>query len=192
VFNDLETGGATTSDCRHRRPHWQVLGAGERLASHAPLQTCVAHLIRNSLAYAGWKERRALAEALKPIYTAATAESAQAQLDAFDARPWGKRFPPEASAWRRASAQVIPLFAYPPDLKRVIYTTNGIERSNAQLRKSLKTRVHFPSDDAANKLICLALRKITVSWGLPAKARKAVMNQFAILYGDRLLLQPTA
>jgi putative transposase len=191
VFNDLKARGvndiliAVTDGLK---------GMSEALESVFPattLQTCVVHLIRNSLAYAGWKERRALAEAIKPIYTAATAEAAQAQLDAFEAGLWGKRFPPVASAWRRAWVQVIPFFAFPPDLRRVIYTTNGIESINAQLRKILKTRGHFPSDDAANKLIWLALRKITVSWRFPAKTWKAAMNQFAILYGDRFL-QPTA
>ena len=191
VFNDLKTRGvndiliAVTDGLK---------GMPEALASVFPattLQTCIVHLIRHSLEYANWKERRALAEAIKPIYTAASAEAAQAQLDAFEAGPWGKRFPPVVSAWRRSWDKVIPFFAFPPDVRRVIYTTNSIESINAQLRKIIKTRGHFPSDDAANKLIWLALRKITVAWRCPAKTWKAAMNQFAILYADRFL-QPTA
>ncbi len=149
------------------------------------LQTCIVHLIRNSLDYASWKDRKLLAAAIRPIYTAANAEAAQGELDAFEQGPWGKKFPTVVAAWRRAWSHVIPFFAFPPQIRRVIYTTNAIESINARLRKIIKTRGHFPSDDAAAKLIWLALRNITADWGRAAHNWKEAMNQFAILYEDR-------
>ena len=151
----------------------------------ATLQTCIVHLIRNSLDYASWKERKPLAAAIKPIYKAASAEVAEAELDAFEQGPWGQKFPTVVASWRRAWTQVIPFFAFPPAIRKVIYTTNAIESVNSQLRKIIKTRGHFPSDDAATKLIWLALRNITADWGRAAHDWKAAMNQFAILYRDR-------
>ena len=152
------------------------------------------HLIRNSLDYASWKERKALAAAIRPIYTASSAEAALAELEAFTQGPWGQKFPTVAAAWRRAWDRVIPFFAFSPAIRRVIYapkevplgdTTNAIESINARLRKIIKTRGHFPSDDAASKLIWLALRNITADWGRAAKDWKEAMNQFAILYAER-------
>jgi len=185
VFNDLKTRGvadiliAVTDGLK---------GMAEALAVVYPattLQTCIVHLIRNSLDYASWKDRRALAAAIKPIYTAASAESAEEELTAFEAGPWGERFPTVAASWRRAWSNVIPFFAFPPAVRRVIYTTNAIESVNARLRKIIKTRGHFPSDEAASKLIWLALRNITAKWSHAAHDWKAAMNQFAILYQDR-------
>ena len=185
VFNDLKTRGvndiliAVTDGLK---------GMPEALATVFPattLQTCIVHLIRNSLDYASWKDRKLLAAAIRPIYTAANAEAAQGELDAFEQGPWGKKFPTVVAAWRRAWSQVIPFFAFPPQIRKVIYTTNAIESVNARLRKIIKTRGHFPSDDAATKLIWLALRNITADWGRAAKDWKEAMNQFAILYEDR-------
>lgn len=185
VFNDLKTRGcndiliAVTDGLK---------GMGEALAVVFPattLQTCIVHLIRNSLDYASWTERKALAAAIKPIYRAVSAEAALAELDAFEHSQWGKKFPTVVAAWRRAWDKVIPFFAFPPEVRRVIYTTNAIESVNARLRKIIKTRGHFPSDEAATKLIWLALRNITNDWGRAANNWKSAMNQFAILYEDR-------
>ena len=185
VFNDLKTRGvadiliAVTDGLK---------GMPEALAAVFPattLQTCIVHLIRNSLDYASWKDRKALAAAIRPIYTATSAEAAMVELDAFAQGPWGEKFPTVAAAWRRAWDRVIPFFAFPPPIRRVIYTTNAIESVNARLRKIIKTRGHFPSDDAASKLIWLALRNITADWGRAAKDWKDAMNQFAILYAER-------
>ena len=185
VFNDLKTRGchdlliAVTDGLK---------GMGEALAVVYPattLQTCLVHLIRNSLDYASWKDRKPLAAAIKPIYTAPSAEAALAELEAFEQGDWGRKFPTVVAAWRRAWDRVIPFFAFPPEVRRVIYTTNAIESVNARLRKIIKTRGHFPSDDAATKLIWLALRNITADWGRPANHWKAAMNQFAILFEDR-------
>jgi transposase-like protein len=185
VFNDLKTRGvndtliAVTDGLK---------GMAEALGAIYPattLQTCIVHLIRNSLDYASWKDRRALAAAIKPIYTAPSAEAAEAELAQFEAGPWGQRFPTVAAAWRRAWSNVIPFFAFPPAVRKVIYTTNAIESVNARLRKIIKTRGHFPSDEAATKLIWLALRNITAKWSHAAHDWKQAMNQFAILYQDR-------
>jgi transposase-like protein len=163
-------------------------GMSEALAAVFPattLQTCIVHLLRHSLEFASWKTRKPLAAALRPIYTAPSAEAAAAALEAFAAGPWGERFPMIAASWRRAWTHVIPFFAFPPEVRRVIYTTNTLENVNRQLRKTLKTRGHFPTDEAATKLIWLALRHVMADWHRPAPAWKAAMNQFAILYEDR-------
>jgi putative transposase len=185
VFNDLKTRGCNdiliaVTDGLKGMP--EALGA---VFPATTLQTCIVHLIRNSLDYASWKDRKALAAAIKPIYTAPSAETAQAELQAFEGGPWGIKFPTVAAAWRKAWDKVIPFFAFPPQVRKVIYTTNAIESVNARLRKIIKTRGHFPSDEAATKLIWLALRNITADWGRPANTWKVAMNQFAILYEDR-------
>jgi putative transposase len=185
VFNDLKTRGvadiliAVTDGLK---------GIGDALGAVFPattLQTCIVHLIRNSLDYASWKDRRQLAQALRPIYGAASADAAAAELDAFEQGQWGCKLPTVVAAWRRAWDRVIPFFAFPPAVRRVVYTTNAIESVHARLRKIIKTRGHFPSDDAANKLIWLALRNITADWGRSAMEWREAMNQFAIAYGDR-------
>lgn len=163
-------------------------GMSEALTAIFPattLQTCIVHLIRNSLDFANWKERKPLATALRAIYTAPSAEAAGAALDAFERGPWGVKFPTVVASWRRAWAHVIPFFAFPPEVRRVIYTTNALESVHAQLRKIIKTRGHFPNDDAATKLIWLALRNITAKWERGAPSWRAAMRQFAILYEDR-------
>jgi len=157
----------------------------EAIFPQTTLQTCIVHLIRHSLEYASYRDRRPLALALQAIYTAPTAEAAAAALDAFDASPVGARFPTVTAAWRRAWTQVVPFFAFPPAIRRVLYTTNALENVNRQLRKIIKTRGHFPNDDAATKLLWLALRNVTVKWAKTATGWPAAMNHFAILYGDR-------
>lgn len=126
----------------------------------AQIQTCIVHLIRNSTTLASWQDRKGLAAALKPVYHAPNAEAAEAELDAFAAGLWGKKFPTVAAMWRRQWQQVIPFFAYPPEVRTIIYTTNAIESLNMRLRKIVKNRGHFPTDEAATKLLFLALRNI--------------------------------
>ncbi|RPH56937.1 MAG: IS256 family transposase [Acidobacteria bacterium] len=185
VFTDLKTRGchdiliAVTDGLK---------GMSDALTAVYPattLQTCIVHLIRNSLDFANWKERKPLAMALRPIYTAANAEVAGAALDTFERGPWGTKFPTVVASWRRTWTHVIPFFAFPPDVRRVIYTTNALESVHAQLRKIIKTRGHFPNDEAATKLMWLALRNITAKWERGAIYWKTAMNQFAILYPDR-------
>jgi transposase-like protein len=151
------------------------------------VQTCIVHLIRNSLDYASWKDRKAIAAELRPIYTAATVETAQAALEEFSSSRWGEKYPTIAQSWRRSWQNVIPFFAFPPEVRRVIYTTNVIESLHMQLRKIIKNRGHFPNDDAAIKLIWLALRNIRDGKVASAREWKLAMNQFAVLYGDRFV-----
>jgi putative transposase len=188
VFNDLRTRGVLDILIAVTDGLTGMPAALEAVFAKTTLQTCIVHLIRNSLDYASWKDRKALAAALRPIYAAVSAEAALAALDAFEDGEWGQKFPTVVAAWRRAWDRVIPFFAFPPAIRRVIYTTNAIESVNARLRKIIKTRGHFPTDDAANKLIWLALRNITADWGKAAHNWKEAMNQFAILYDDRFNL----
>jgi putative transposase len=191
VFSDLKTRGcqdiliAVTDGLQ---------GMPEALAAVYPqttLQTCIVHLIRHTLEFANWKERKPMATALRAIYTAPNADAAAKALDGFERGPWGTKFPMAVAAWRRAWTHVIPFFAFPPEVRRVVYTTNALESVHAQLRKIIKTRGHFPNDDAATKLIWLALRNITAKWARGAIYWKSAMRQFAILYDDRFLVRST-
>jgi putative transposase len=170
-------------------------GMSEALAAVFPLttlQTCIVHLIRHSLDFASARERTLLAAALRPIYTAASAEVAEEALEAFARSALGTRFPTVVASWRRAWLQVIPFFAFPPAVRRVIYTTNALESVNAGVRKIIKTRGHFPTDEAATKLIWLALRNLTARWGGKASNYwHLAMQQFAILFEDRFTTPAT-
>lgn len=149
------------------------------------VQTCIVHLLRYSLSLASWADRRRLVPGLREIYRAATVEEAADRLDEFAAE-WDQKYPSIAVSWRRNWEQVIPMFAYPPEVRRVLYTTNAIESLHAQVRKVIKNRGHFPNDEAATKLIYLALRNIEKQWKMPAREWKGALNQFAVLYGDRI------
>lgn len=163
-------------------------GFGEAINATFPattVQTCIVHLIRNSLNYVSWKDRKLVAAALRPIYTAPSAEAAQAALQAFAASDWGAQHPMIVKSWKSAWTQVIPFFAFPPEVRRIIYTTNAIESLHMQLRKIIKTRGHFPSDEAATKLIWLALRNVMAGWSRSAREWIKAMNQFVLMYPDR-------
>jgi transposase-like protein len=150
------------------------------------IHTCVVHLVRRSLAYVGYRERKAIAEALRQIYRAETAPAAEAALAAFKASPAAQRYPMIAPIWERAWPYVIAAFAYPPAIRRILSTTNAIENVHRQLRKIIKTRGHFPTDEAALKLLYLALRHMQTRW---ATARQwiAALPHFAVLFGDRFV-----
>jgi len=188
VMNELKTRGVT-----------DVLiavvdglkGFPEAIGTIFPLttvQTCIIHLIRNSLAFVSWKDRKLIMPDLKAIYRAPTAEAALAELDAFEAK-WDKRYPAIGQAWRRAWEHVIPFFAFPPAIRKIIYTTNAVESLNRSLRKIIKTRGSFPTDEAALKLLFLAIRNAGVHWHKPIEWTVAI-GQFAILFGDRF--EPSA
>jgi putative transposase len=149
------------------------------------VQTCIVHLIRNSLSFCNWKERQPIARELKRIYNAESAEVAAQRLEEFAESPLGKKLPAIAQSWRRVWEQVIPFFAFPAPIRKIIYTTNAIESLHMQLRKVLKNRGHFPSDEAATKLIYLALRNITKKWKNPPITWKQATTQFAIQFGER-------
>jgi len=149
------------------------------------VQTCIVHLLRHALSFASWKDRRELAAALRPIYTAVNAAVAADALDAFADGPWGRKYPAIAPAWRRQWQQVIPFFAYPPDVRRIIYTTNAIESLNSKLRTAVRSRGHFPNDEAATKLLFLVLRQVSREWKMPPREWAAARTQFAVMFGDR-------
>ena len=151
------------------------------------VQACIVHLIRNSLSFVSWKDRKAVAAALKEIYRARNAEAGQAALDAFDAGPWGRKYPVIAQSWRRNWAEVIPFYAFPDEVRRIIYTTNAIEAVNAKLRRAVRARGHFPTDDAALKLLFLVLNRVAKEWKMPAREWTAAKAQFAILFEDRFI-----
>lgn len=151
------------------------------------VQTCIVHLIRHSLGYASWKDRKAVAAALRPVYTAPTAAAAEAALAALADGPWGVKYATIVKSWRAAWEQVIPFFAFPPEVRRIVYTTNAIESLHMQLRKIIKNRGHFPSDEAASKLLWLALRNVQKKWSRSAREWIAAMNQFALLYPERFV-----
>src|SRR6266480_3881175 len=148
------------------------------------VQTCVVHLIRHSLKYVPRREKEQVARDLKPIYTAVDADAAQAALEAFDEK-WGQRFPVITQAWLNAWEYVVPFMAFPPDVRRVVYTTNPIEALNRQLRKAIKTKGHFPNEEAAKKLIYLSIINATPKWTRVAGWTKALLA-FKIHFGDRL------
>ena len=185
VFNDLKTRGVNDILIAVVDGLKGLAEAIEVTFPRTTVQTCIVHLIRNSLHYASWKDRKAVATALRPIYTAASAEAAQAALEAFAAGPWGAKYPTIAQSWERAWSHVIPFFAFPPAVRRVIYTTNAIESLHMQLRKIVKTRGHFPSDEAATKLLWLALRNVLAKEVRSVLRWREAMTQFAIMYGDR-------
>ena len=157
----------------------------ETVFPRAEVQLCIVHMVRNSLSYVGWKQRAEVARDLKTIYTSATESEAEMRLGEFAAK-WDAKFPMIAKSWHANWARVIPFFAHPPEIRRVIYTTNVIESLNRSLRKVTKTRSSFPNDEALLKLLYLALRNISKKWTVPIPDWHAALNRFAIIYEDRM------
>lgn len=151
---------------------------------HAWVQTCIVHQIRASMRYVGYRDRRTLAKDLRPIYTAANADQAAVELERFDDK-WGARYPMIAHAWRRDWEHITPFLALPEDLRRVVYTTNTIEAMHRQIRKAIKTRGHFPDEQAATKLIYLAIERAETKWR-SVRAWTAGLAALKIHFGDRL------
>jgi putative transposase len=152
------------------------------------VQTCIVHRSRGSLEFVPWKDRKPVAAALKEIYRATDAEAGRAALDAFADGAWGAKYPAIALSWRRNWAAVIPFFAFPTDVRRIIYTTNAIESLNAKLRRAIRTRGHFPTDDSALKLLYLVLNLAAKDWKMPPREWGMAKAQFAILFEDRFTL----
>ena len=157
----------------------------ETVFPQTTVQLCIVHLVRHSLSYVGWKQRKEVAADLRLVYTAATAEAAEQKLVEFAAK-WDEKFPLITKSWRTNWPRVIPFFAHPPEIRKVIYTTNAIESLNMSLRKVTKTRGSFPNDEAAAKLLYLALRNISKKWTQKVHDWQAALNRFAIIYEGRL------
>lgn len=150
----------------------------------AVVQTCIVHMIRASLRYVGWDFRKKLVAALRPVYAALNERAASEALDGFE-REWGKKFPSIPKLWRARWTEVVPFLAYPPEVRRMLYTTNVIESLNFQLRKVLKPKGAFPTDEAVTKLLFLALRHAKMSWKTQKHWQDA-LRHFQIMFGDRL------
>lgn len=151
------------------------------------VQTCIVHLIRHSMDFAAWKDRKFVAQALKTVYRAVDADAGQAALDAFAEGPWGAKYPAIAQSWRRNWNLVIPFFAFPEAVRRIIYTTNAIEALNSKLRRAVRTRGHFPTDDAATKLLYLCLNRAAAEWKRPPREWSEAKTQFAIMFNERFV-----
>lgn len=149
------------------------------------VQLCIVHLVRNSLKYVSYKDRKKVVADLKEIYAAISEKEAELALDSFENK-WNKKFPAISKSWRNNWNDITPFFKFPDDIRRAVYTTNAIESLNSSLRKLLKNRGSFPSDDAVYKLFYLGIRKLEKRWTMPIRNWSAAINQFIIYYGDRM------
>jgi len=149
------------------------------------VQTCIVHLLRQSLDFVSYKDRKPIAAALKDIYRAIDATAAEAALSAFEETPWGQKYPAIGQSWRRAWNEVIPFYAFPAEVRRILYTTNAIEALNSKLRRAVRARGHFPTDEAAMKLLFLVLNRSEKEWKMPPREWAMAKAQFAVLFGER-------
>jgi putative transposase len=151
----------------------------------ATVQTCIVHLLRQSLAFVAYQDRKSVAAALKDIYRAVDATAGETALAAFEEGSWGRRYPAIGQSWRRAWGEVVPFHAFPSEVRRLLYTTNAIEALNAKLRRAVRARGHFPTDEAALKLLFLALNRAEREWKMPPREWAMAKAQFAVLFGER-------
>ena len=159
----------------------------EAVFPQAAVQTCIVHLIRNSLDFVSWKDRKPVVAELRKIYRAADAEAGRKALEAFEHGSWGRKYAAIGQIWRRQWEQIIPFFAFAPAVRKIIYTTNAIEALNAKLRRAVRARGHFPNDEAATKLIFLVLRQVVQQWKMPPREWAEAKTQFAITFGERFV-----
>jgi putative transposase len=157
----------------------------EALFPKTEVQLCIVHMIRNSLRFVSWKDRKSVAADLKAVYQAVTEEQAQIRLAEFGQK-WDAKYPTISKSWTANWQRLIPFFAYPADIRRIIYTTNAIESLNNSLKKTIKNRASFPNDEAAIKLLYLSLKNIMKKWTMPVRNWGNALNQFAVLYDDRM------
>jgi putative transposase len=159
----------------------------ETVFPHAEVQLCIVHMVRNSLRFVSYKDRKKIASDLKNIYRAVTIEQAEKALCELEGK-WDSRYPMISKSWRSNWSRIIPFFAYPDEIRTAIYTTNAIESLNNSLRKVTKTRNSFPNDEAAIKLIYMALKNIRKKWTMPIRNWSAAIHQFALRFGDRVCI----
>jgi putative transposase len=155
---------------------------------HATVQTCIVHLLRHSLDFVSWKDRKPVAAALKDIYRAIDAKAGETALGVFEESAWGRKYPAIGQSWRRAWTEVIPFYAFPGEVRRILYTTNAIEALNSKLRRAVRARGHFPSDEAATKLLFLVLNRSEKEWIMPPREWTMAKSQFAVLFGERFAI----
>jgi putative transposase len=157
----------------------------EAVFPKAQVQLCIVHMVRHGLRYVSWKQRKEVAADLKSIYHAPTVEQAEANLTSF-ATKWDARHPTISKSWRNNWERITPLFSYPPEIRKAIYTTNAIESLNMSLRKVTKNRGSFPNDEAMTKLLYLAMKNISKKWTMPIRDWKSALNQFTIMFEGRM------
>lgn len=157
----------------------------ETVYPKAAVQLCIVHMVRNSLHFVPWKVQKEVAADLRSIYTAVTADEASLMLTQFETK-WDQQYLPIGQSWRRNWERIIPFFDYPAEIRKVIYTTNAIESINMSLRKVIKTRSSFPTDEAVTKLFYLALNNISKKWTMPIRDWKGALNRFTIQFDDRM------
>lgn len=149
------------------------------------VQLCIVHMVRNSLKFVSWKDRKAVVAGLKAIYQSVTSIEAEQELEKFSEQ-WDKQYPSISASWRKHWVNLIAFFDYPDEIRKVIYTTNAIESLNSMIRKAVERRKLFPNNDSAMKVIYLAINQAAKKWTMPIHNWKPALNQFMILYGDRL------
>jgi putative transposase len=185
VVTELKTRGVQDIFIACVDGHKGFPEAIEAVYPKAAVQLCIVHMVRNSLNFVPWKMQKEVAADLKLIYTASTVELAEQMLTEFE-KKWDKDYQSIGLSWRRNWARIIPFFDYPPEIRKVIYTTNAIESINMSLRKVIKTRSSFPTDEAVTKLFYLALRNISKKWTMPIRDWKAALNRFSIQFEERI------
>lgn len=185
VFNELKNRGVEDTLIAVTDGLKGMTEALETVFPQALHQTCIVHLIRSSTAFISHKDRAVVCKALKPIYQAVDERTAQQALKAFEQSAMDRKYPAIAQVWRRVWAQVVPFFQFPPKIRALIYTTNCIEGLNRGIRKVIKTRSLFPNEEAAQKLIYLAIKNSTATWKRVSPKWSAAMPQFALLFGER-------
>lgn len=185
VFNELKTRGVQDCFIACVDGLKGLPEALETVYPHTQVQLCIVHQVRNSLKYVSWQDRKAVAADLRAIYTAPTVETASVALGKFIER-WGEHYPAIAPSWERNWERLTPFFDYPPAIRKVVYTTNAVESLNYSLRQVIKGRGAFPYEDAIKKLLYLGLRNVAKKWTMPIRDWKAALNQFIILFGDRV------
>ena len=185
VFNELKNRGVQDCFIACVDGLKGLPEAIEAVYPHTQVQLCIVHKLRNSFKYVPWKDRKAVAKDLRAVYAAATLEEAEQALDDFS-KLWDAKYPAISPSWRSDWNRLTVFFDYTPEIRKVIYTTNAIESLNYSLRKMLKNRGAFPNDDSIIKILYLAINRVSKKWTMPIRNWKAALNQFVILFGDRV------
>ena len=185
VFNELKNRGVQDCFIACVDGLKGLPEAIEAVYPHTQVQLCIVHKLRNSFKYVPWKDRKAVAKDLRAVYAAATIEEAEQALEDF-CKLWDAKYPAISPSWRSDWDRLTVFFDYTPDIRKVIYTTNAIESLNYSLRKILKNRGAFPNDDSIIKILYLAINRVSKKWTMPIRNWKAALNQFVIMFGNRV------
>ncbi len=185
VFNELKSRGLQDCFIACVDGLKGLPEAIETVFPHTQVQLCIVHKLRNSFKYVAWKDRKAVAKDLRAVYGAVTLAEAEEALERFSEN-WDAKYPAISPSWRAEWERLTVFFDYSPEIRKVIYTTNAIESLNYSLRRMLKTRGSFPNDDSILKILYLAINRVSKKWTMPIRNWKAALNQFVIMFGDRV------